>query len=297
MYTARDNFGKDLSLDFIFTLRHGKTEFTINQDTNLKKFYKTTSETDEIEIHMIKSGYYTRATTNPPKPEPYVKGQKSVTPPEKKPNWLDKINLRVEQASKTDDFQEKATLRYNIAMQNSEFSTKSKPSDHMGEFGLDDFSDVCSGLDDATLQQKKDFFSDGDDLTFLESCRDFWRCFCLCGCLRRRVAEARGGRGGRGPEGENLVRGGEELGPREEEEMVSEQEAFRRIGKSYMGKDGVELSKGEGQGGARVIREKRGAEEEGEGGGERVEGGWQEVGEVLDGDECTENVRPTSGSR
>jgi hypothetical protein len=28
-----------------------------------------------------------------------------------------------------------------------------------------------------------------------------------------------------------------------------------------------------------------------------VEGGWQEVGEIIDGDESTENVRPTSSSK
>jgi hypothetical protein len=239
---------------------------------------------------MIKSGYYTRATTNPPKTETYVKGQKKLTPTEKTPNWMLKINARVEQTSKTDDFQENAARRYNNAMQNSEFSTKSTPSVHMGEFGLDDFSDACSGLDDDTLRKKKDFFADGDDLTFVESCLDFWKCFCLCGCLRRRVA---GVRAGGGPGGEPLVRAGEELGPRGEDEMVSEQEAFRRIQKSYMGKDEVELVGGEGEGMDQVIREKSGVDGE----GEKVEGGWQEVGEIIDGDESTENVRPTSSSK
>jgi hypothetical protein len=277
-------------MDFIFTLRHGKTEFMINQDTNLKKFYKTTSESDEVEIHMIKSGYYTRATTNPPKTETYVKGQNKVIPSEKKPNWLEKVNARVEQTSKAEDFQENAAKRYNDAMQNSDFSTKSKQSDHMGEFGLDDFSDICSGLDDDTLQKKRDFFSDGDDLGFIESCQEFWKCFCLCGCLRRRVG---GVRAGGGPDRENLVRAGEELGPRGEDEMVSEQEAFRRIQKSYMGEDEVEVELAEGEDTDQVIREKSGVDGE----GERVEGEWQEVGEVIHRDECTENVRPTSGSK
>jgi len=244
----------------------------INHKTDIKKFYRKLKENDEVDICLVKSGFYNR-----PKEES-----------KKKPSWLDKVNARVDQKTNNAEFQEQIEKRYNEDLFESEVKqSKTEPADDGTGFDWNEMCDQTNGLTDSMIRQKKDFFADGEHMTLRECFAEFGQ-FLTCNLCCRNARRGMRAGGGAMPQSE-MAEGRGPLGPEppmEEEDRCSEQEAFRRIKKEYMN---VQEQPEESE---QIIQEAKA-----ESAPKNPEDSWCQVPETTTQEECTENLRSTCNKK